>query len=372
MAYATAILITVLILYCFTISRFRYSWANTPSFSDFEWVPAVKISVVTAFRNESKNISQFLEALKNQDYPAELYEVILVDDGSDDGSQDIVMLFCTNHPQFRYILNTIKPGKKPAVQTGVDHAFGELIVTTDADCTMNPGWLSGIASFYAHHHPDLIIGLVDLAPSGKWYFLYEQVSFLSLVAAGSGAACAGRPLYCNGANMAFTKELYTSLADPMMSGVPSGDDTFLLHAAKRAGKNIRLLKSSKTWVTTEGSKSLQALIKQRIRWTSKAGHYRDSFTIFVAMVVLAMNLSVPVSVMVGLFTGKPWFSLVLFGTKAFTDFMLLSSFMKFLRRSLSPVKFLVFSLIYPFEVLISVFAGSTMTFDWKGRQYRRR
>jgi glycosyltransferase involved in cell wall biosynthesis len=371
MAYATAILIAVLILYCFTISRFRYSWSKTPPFADPEFEPAVKISVITAFRNESKNLPVFLNALKNQDYPPGLYEVILVDDGSDDGSQNMAMLFCTSHPQFRYMLNNGKPGKKHAVHTGIQYACGELIVSTDADCTMEAGWLSAIASFYKCHHPELILGPVNLAPSEKWFGRYEQASFLSLVAAGSGAACAGRPLYCNGANIAFTKEMYYSLADPMKENVPSGDDTFLLHAAKRAGKKIRLLKSSNALVTTEGASSWQALIKQRIRWASKAGHYRDVWTIYTAILVLAMNLSVPASALSGLFSGKLWLFLVLFGIKAVADFMLLSSYMKFLSITLSPQRFLIFSLLYPFEVLISAFAGLTLSFNWKGRQYRR-
>jgi cellulose synthase/poly-beta-1,6-N-acetylglucosamine synthase-like glycosyltransferase len=282
------------------------------------------------------------------------------------------MLFCTSHPQFRYILNTGKPGKKNAVQTGIQFACGELIVSTDADCTMEAGWLSAIASFYESHHPDLILGLVNLAPSENWSGSYEQASFLSLVAAGSGAACAGRPLYCNGANMAFTKEMYYSLADPMKENVPSGDDTFLLHAAKSADKKIRLLKSLNALVTTEGATSLQALIRQRIRWTSKAGHYRDARTIYTAILVLAMNLSVPASALTGLFTGKLWLFLVIFSFKAVTDFMLLNSYTRFLSITLSPVRFLIFSLFYPFEVLISAFSGLMFSFNWKGRQYGRK
>src|SRR5690606_8705269 len=97
----------------------------------------IKISIVVAVRNEEKNIASLLESLIKQDYPKHQYEVILVDDHSTDGT--IELLKNLSSPPLNLIILQLPVGvtsKKSAISSGINTASGELIVTTDADCTM--------------------------------------------------------------------------------------------------------------------------------------------------------------------------------------------------------------------------------------------
>ena len=86
------------------------------------------------------------QALQNQTYPTELFEVIVVDDHSTDGTAAIVQQF----PSVKLIQlkeDNINSYKKKAIETGIAAATGDLIVTTDADCLPGNNWLTTIAAF---------------------------------------------------------------------------------------------------------------------------------------------------------------------------------------------------------------------------------
>ncbi len=102
-------------------------------------------------------------------------------------------------------------GKKAAVLKGVQHAAFNLIVFTDADCTMEDNWLSSIAAIYSQQNADMIIGLVDMEVKPGLFNRFQEIEFLSLVASGAAAAAGGRPIYCNAANLAFQKGSFSFL-----------------------------------------------------------------------------------------------------------------------------------------------------------------
>ena len=213
----------ILILYVIKILRFRYCWQKYPEFRPDAYSAKSRISVVVAFRNEAANLEALLMCLKKQVYPDYLYEIILVDDGSDDGSDIIVKHFCERNDNFRYINNSgNEPGKKSALRTGIGHASNEFIVTTDADCVMNAYWLETLNSFYFERQPDMIIGLANLHAGNGFFEKFEETDFLSLIASGAGSAAAGHPIYCNAANFAFKKSLFLTIEDPLKDSITSG------------------------------------------------------------------------------------------------------------------------------------------------------
>src|SRR5512133_216181 len=103
-------------------------------------IPATTVSVVVACRNEAANITALQESLAAQDYPAGLLEIIIVNDNSTDRTPVAISEFITSGRQksphdMKLIYNPFI-GKKSAVRRGIEKASGELIITTDADCTM--------------------------------------------------------------------------------------------------------------------------------------------------------------------------------------------------------------------------------------------
>ncbi len=92
------------------------------------------LSVVLPIYNEASNLAELAARLHQVLHQMAIgYEVILVDDGSTDGSLQLIKDFCTRYPQFRYLKLSRNFGHQAALLAGMKSAKGQLIVTLDAD-----------------------------------------------------------------------------------------------------------------------------------------------------------------------------------------------------------------------------------------------
>jgi GT2 family glycosyltransferase len=132
-----------------------------------------RVSVVVASYNGEKTLTACLESLERLNYPD--YEVILVDDGSTDATQEIRM----KHPRVHYVRHEKNEGLSVARNTGIFAATGELVAFTDSDCRADPDWLyyvvgdlqdSGFAGMGGHNFlpPDdsSVAAAVMVSPGG--------------------------------------------------------------------------------------------------------------------------------------------------------------------------------------------------------------
>src|SRR5687767_12186477 len=90
------IFLILLLIYSFLIDYYRRSWNQVPVY-DIEDVNDVKVSVIIAVRNEENYIKGLISLLKNQNFPKELYEVIVVDDHSSDDTVNILQSLIPEH-----------------------------------------------------------------------------------------------------------------------------------------------------------------------------------------------------------------------------------------------------------------------------------
>lgn len=104
------------------------------------------ISVVIPFYNASKTIRECIYSLLNQDYPKNLYEIIVVDDGSTDNSYEIVerIIAKFNKPTIRLIRLNRRCGPSMSRNIGIMQAKGDIVALTDADCIVDKKWLLNI------------------------------------------------------------------------------------------------------------------------------------------------------------------------------------------------------------------------------------
>ncbi len=123
-----------------------------------------KVSVIIPARNESQNIGECLESIIDQTYSPALFEIIVVDDHSTDETAAIVSGYMGKTNVKLVMLSDelngtlINSYKKKAIEAGIKKSTGDLIVTTDADCVVKPGLLSGIVAFYEKYKPAFIAG----------------------------------------------------------------------------------------------------------------------------------------------------------------------------------------------------------------------
>ena len=367
------ILISLIIafLYVLRILKYKSSWESHPAFEE-TGAGETGISVIAAFRNERENLHCLLDALAKQKYPSSCYEVILVDDHSDDGSTGIAGKFCMENPVFRLISNNREEsGKKDAILNGVKCASFGLVVTTDADCTMTENWLSAIAGFYSHHKPAMIIGLVDIIETKGFFGKFREIEFLSLIAAGAAAAAAHRPLYCSGANLAYDKVIFAYLDDPLKKSAVSGDDMLLmLDLKKKVRHGILLLKSLQAVVRTKGVTSWKDFMDQRKRWMSKSRYYSDRDVVYTACLVFINSLLLILSGILCITGRHLWLFPVVLAGKTLADYFFLRSFMRFYGKKPPLLTFVLYEIIYPFYIVTVAVSGIISGYYWKERYHR--
>ncbi len=230
--------------------------------------PAPFISVIVPARNEAKRIEHLLGDLMAQDYPMDRFEVLVVDDGSEDGTQEHV--HPSAQPSVRLIHLTEATGKKAAIESGVSQANGDIILLTDADGRCGPLRLRSVAQVWRATTFDLL--LLPIAVRSDNSFLEElqaneQAGFMAVSIA---SARAGNALIANGANMAFRRSTF-QLLDGYDGNrqFASGDDMFLLRKMQVANKTVTCLAVPEVVVHVPAAASWKAFLDQRLRWAGK-------------------------------------------------------------------------------------------------------
>lgn len=361
--------IALSILYILLTGFCLYYWIKTKYFkhnSDFE----TGISVVIALRNEEKNINALLTSLENLEYSKENFEIILVDDGSSDNSVNKINDFAaSSYSKIRVTqLPAGKTGKKNAVAQGVELAKFSLIATTDADCLVPQMWLKNISSCYTLYRPKLIVMPVKI--NGTDFFSHLQaLEFMSLQAATASFIKAGFPLMCNGANLAFEKEIYKSIERNDIN-IPSGDDTFLMLAIdKKFPGSILWLKSGEVIIKTGAQKNLQSFLNQRIRWASKVKHYKCDYITITGLLIVAMSFFILLTGCLSIYNSIFLIPFAItFGLRLICDFIFLAVANSFFRIKIFVVSYPVVQLMYPFYILSVCWQSIRGRYIWKGRK----
>lgn len=270
--------------------------------------PLPYIDVLIAARNEEKLLPACIQSLLQQQYPADRVTFWLIDDHSEDATAAVVAQFL-HDPRLRLLSlashlqgRQVASYKKEALGWAIAQSAGELIVTTDADCELPPGWLAAVAAAWQQGY-DFIGAPVRIRDTGCLL-----TSFQALDVAGTmlltGAACrAGSPLLANGANMAFSRALFERVGGYAgIDHIASGDDVLLLQKALRDGQaRIGYVTDVDAIVTTAAQHSWCDLWQQRLRWASKTATYKDIklvvFQVFVFFlswsILLALLLAPP-------------------------------------------------------------------------------
>ena len=313
--------------------------------------PVTSVSVVVACHNEQENLPKIINRITNQNYPQDLFEIIIVDDNSDDNTFEIASQFKRTCKIIA--LNNTGKGKKQAIRTGINSTSGKLIITTDADCTMEKNWIRTIAAFYEKHKPDLIICPVQIETRHGFFGRFQELEFLSLQGITAGSSLIGEATMCNGANLSFPKETYLIHSENLHDEIPSGDDIFLLQSLKKeTNSKILWLESRAAVVTTAASPSAMSFLKQRNRWVKKSQAYSDTFTIALGIVTFFTIITLISLLAAGFFL--PRFLLVFltaFIVKSIPDFLILLNTTKRYGRIKLMWWFMPSQIVYPFYIL---------------------
>ena len=377
----TLIAISITFLYLILIASFIYGFDKIEEFSLRDLKPNTRFSIIIPFRNEEKNLPTLLESVVKLNYPKELFELIFVDDESDDESVALIeTIFQENleYSEFDRIIikneRRTKSPKKDAITLAISKSKYNWIVTTDADCVLPKFWLDSFDEFIQTQKPEFIVAPVTYSKLNSFLNRFQLLDFLSLQGSTIGGFGIGRPFLCNGANLAYTKQLFAAVGGfDGNDTIGSGDDIFMLEkVVKTHPEKVKFLKCKQSIVTTLPQPSFDTLISQRVRWAAKTGSYQNLFGKLVGIIVFIMNGGLLVFTLLsltGIINLKSLFyiAIIKFGI----DFLLIYKTATFMnQKDVMSTYFFAFFL-YPFFTVYVVFASVFRGYKWKGRDYSK-
>lgn len=354
-----------------------YGFRKVPIFSSEMTQAKTRFSVIIPFRNEAENLPNLLRSINLLQYPAEMFELIFINDASEDASEAVILKAIKNS---RFTIKLLQNNrisnspKKDAISEAIKNSNFEWIVTTDADCELPKNWLKTLDAFIQKNNPIMVCGPVIYESNGSFLENFQQLDGLSLQAVTIGSFGLQNPLLCNGANLAYNKDAFLKVNG--FSGnehLASGDDIFLMEKMKKAfPKQVRFLKSEEAIVSTKPQKTWKNVINQRIRWASKTSKQKNLASLFLGMLVLLENISFLALPFFMIFnTNNLGFYLLLTAIKFVADYVVVQQNVSLFGNKLSFWKFLLQTYMYAIIVLIVTVGSFRGTYSWKGRNFQK-
>ncbi|NAS32216.1 glycosyltransferase [Flavobacteriaceae bacterium R38] len=370
------VILTIGFLYGSLIFWFLLGMKKIELFESKGLKAITKFSIIVPFRNEAEHLPALLDAINTIDYPESMFEVLFIDDDSNDNSVTIIEHFINANTNLNlFILPNQRQSnspKKDAITTAIDRTKNDWIITTDADCILPPKWLHLLDERIQSKQPELIAGPVTYLSEHKFLNQFQLLDLHSLQGITIGAFGWKRPFLCNGANLAYKKEaFYDANGFSENDTIASGDDIFLMEKiVKLYPEKVDYLKSQEAIVYTNSQPDWNSLIHQRIRWAAKASAYNNSIGKTTALIVLLINLYLVVSFIGAITLLIPFsFFVFLMGFKLIIDFPILYKTASFFKQKNQLKYYLQSSLLYPFFSFYVAIRSFFFGYKWKDRKF---
>ncbi len=336
-----------------------------------ETAPTRGVSILIAARNEATNIETIVRDIFNQSYDSALFELIVIDDCSEDETLEKCQALAANFPRLKVISNVVGEGKKAALQTGIKQAQFGIIATVDADCRVPSEWLISMMSQWKGNQTKMLLGPIVLEPAVTVLERVQALEMLAIMGLTGGFASHQKPIMANGANLFFDKQAFEELGGYGSSDNPSGDDVFtMLKFNEKWPESVQFVRHYEAVVLTRPQPTYATFWQQRKRWLSKKGGYSNLLVKGTAVITYLANVAAFVSLIA---------IIVAFGSY-WTDRLMWILFVKTLldliitrttSRDLQPHCGIGHILIA--EIFISIYVtflgifGNVRNYVWKGR-----
>lgn len=348
----------------------HWRWGRT-SISNKEY--GASKAILIPFRNESEHLPRLLINLK--DIVASSQDVIFINDSSTDGSSAIVSDFITKENLNHWVLlQSAGIGKKAALTTGVQYTQAEIILTTDADCILPPGWVKRMTGAFCQPDIQLVAGPVMSRGRTGFFSRFQQIEWGSILLMTQCFFSIGTPLMCSGANLAYKRSAFLAVEGYSGNEMhPSGDDEFLLKKIVRyfGAQAVSYFKDKEVLVETPPAASRSAFIQQRIRWASKwrlHGSFGHALSAALAF-LLAISELASLLLLFGSMRMKLIF-LLFWSVKILTERIVLGKVLADFHLSHPFLCYIATSFLHPIYVCIVGIRAVSGNYSWKGRNHK--
>ena len=368
----------ILAAYVMFLAYVWYIWRTIPSIDQEISTPYHQsVSIVIAVRNEQANVEKLVSSLSQLNYPPSQFEVIIVNDQSEDKTEQLLRIYTAENPVFKIVnlpdvLEFNGSYKKRALTEGISKAKYETIITTDADCLFDPNWVSSLIQVMQQQNWKMGTGPVIYQSKG-WSSSLLNIELASLVAIGAVSLFSNHPNMCNGANLVFSKHAFNDVDGYQgFEQVISGDDEFLLYKIFNKYPNqVGFIKQSQAIVTTAPPKSWTQFLNQRKRWSGKWKKHKSITTRLLAISIFCFHLSF-LSILwlfaFGNYSGEALVAQIM--VKLLAEYLLVNTVLNFMSQRTAFIWYLAMQILYSFYVVLVALVVQFSGFTWKNRRYR--
>ncbi len=357
------------LIYGIIIYKIQEAWNE----NDFEKIDDLLgqsfVSVVVCVRNEAYNIENCVRSILQNDYPKELFEVIIVNDNSDD--ETLGILESIDSHQIRIVnLSDSDNGKKAGMNEGIKLAKGEIILCSDGDCMVPKSWISNLEKHITQNQLNFVTSII--LPHGESGLVssFQLFDFMLTMSITSFGIEKNHFYLANGANMGFLKSFYFSVRGfENNKHLASGDDLFLVQeASKIDSEKVGFLKSKSNIVYTKAEKSWKELWAQRLRWSSKMSAVKDLNLILLPAFVFIYHALILGLLVVSLINGNLILPISIIVVKMIIDYQLVNKLCRYFDIKMKMIDFSLCFFVYSYYIfLTSVHSIFPRPFTWKGR-----
>ncbi|MEE9373264.1 MAG: glycosyltransferase [Saprospiraceae bacterium] len=365
--------------YAVFILKIRSDWSKKNETTYCQILNFPFVSVIISARNEENNISDCLKSIIATDYPLDKYEILLIDDHSDDNTvalaenleiQNLVIYKLKNHIKS---LQHIHSFKKAALALATKKSKGELLLFTDADVLVLPTWIRAMTSYCENGEFHMITGPIKYASNNSIIQNFQALDTAGTMLWTASGIWSRKTYLANGANMMVRKTIYEQYQHLQGIKMASGDDVFLIQSiAEKYPQKVGFIKTKEAIVTTFPEVSWQNLFEQRLRWASKNQTYsNERLTIRTGMIYIFYLICLTFFFLVLIKKGSLWgIVAILFFIKIAADTWLLKSAIEYFRFSISVVFVPFYALIQMvYIVILGTMSLINSGFEWKGRKF---
>lgn len=369
---------TLLLLYVVLILYYRHWFLRlTPYTKPGSWQPATRFSVIIPARNEEEQIAHCVLGILQQQYPAHLFEVIVIDDHSTDATPAIIQGLQQRYSNLHLLQlakelqgQQLNSYKKKAIEMAIGRSTGDWIITTDADCFMGADWLAIYDSYIRQYAPVFVAAPVMFSKPANFVGIFQCLDFMSMQGITAAAVSAGVHSMCNGANLAYNKTAFYEVGGfKGIDNIASGDDMLLMHKIKQAypGKTGYIF-AEDAIVRTAPMPDWKSFFNQRIRWASKADKYKDKAVFWVLVLVYLFNAALFFWLVAGLvYWPVLGIALGMIGIKTIAELCFLFPVARFFKQRALLNWFTVMQPFHITYIIVAGWLGKFGKYQWKGR-----
>ncbi len=332
------------------------------------------VSILIAARNEAENIETVIRDIFNQSYPTELFELVVIDDQSEDETLSIAKSLQAEFLHLKVISSHDGEGKKAALQKGIAEAKFDTIATVDADCRVPSEWLITMTSHWEKDQTKMLLGPIVLQSNQTVLQQSQAMEMLAIMGLTGGFTSYHTPIMANGANLFFDKKSFQEIGGYKSSENPSGDDVFtMLQFNEKWPDSVRFVKHYESAVLTKAQPTFSSFWQQRKRWLSKKGGYSNLLVKGTAIITYLANAAAFISLIAiiaafgsNLTNKLMW---VLF-VKTLLDLILTRTVSRDLQPHCGIANILVTEIFVAVYVTFLGIFGNVRSYVWKGRNIR--